>query len=50
MNKLSYEYKEGYEAYFTGIDKPPYDYDTQHNEWSNWCDGHMMAYCEDEGK
>lgn len=43
-------YEEGYEAYHRGIDDCPYDYDTENYLWSHWCDGHMAAYCEDEGK
>lgn len=50
MNKLSNEYKEGYASYHLNIDTPPYDYDLDNSKWSDWCDGHMMAYCEAEGK
>ena len=50
MNKLSKEFQQGYEDYYAGIDLPPYDYNTHHIEWADWCDGHSKAYCEDESK
>lgn len=43
-------FKEGYDAYYNGIEDCPYSYDTEKEFWDKWCDGHMFAYAEDEGK
>ena len=43
-------YEQGYQDYYKDIDICPYDYDTENDNWNEWCDGHMKAYCEDEGK
>ena len=43
-------YKDGYEAYWRDVDENPFSYDYEHDLWSAWCDGHMEAYCQGEGK
>jgi ribosome modulation factor len=45
-------YKQGYEDYYKGkeADECPYHYELEAESWEGWCDGHMNAYCEDEGK
>jgi ribosome modulation factor len=43
---------QGYRDYYNGkgSEECPYDYYTERQAWEGWCDGHMEAYCEDEGK
>lgn len=46
-------YKQGYKAYYDyegSSDDCPYSHDTEHDFWSQWCDGNYDAYCEAEGK
>ncbi len=43
-------YRQGYKEYYLGVSVPPYNYDTQRKSFNEWCDGHYVAYCEDEGK
>ena len=47
---LRLAYQEGKEAYEKDVEVCPYDYDTEYELWSAWCDGHMGAYCIGEGK
>ena len=44
--------QEGYDSYYEGIaeEDNPWNYYEEHWQWSQWCDGHMEAYIEDEGK
>ena len=44
--------QNGYDAYYDNCDEGdnPYSYCEEEWQWEQWCDGHMMAYCEDEGK
>ena len=41
---------QGYRDYYDGIYYCPYSHETEHELWSDWCDGQMEAECEDEGK
>lgn len=52
MTMRSVAYEQGYTDYYAGAEtfENPFSFYEEYAQWSEWCDGHMKAYCEDEGK